>query len=150
MPSTGCFDDNFDVNMSALVAAIESAISAARPSVSRPNLTRMGSIGQDDATDAQIMQQLMQILSDTNCTGEELIAAAGDLRFMTRTQGGMHQALELEMLDTVLVPLLLDRSADVAEQALEVIQNLSGPSDNTSISGTFCIRCLHHITLQAT
>ena len=109
----------------------------------------MGSTGQDDATDAQIMQQLIQTLSDTNCTDEELIAAAGDLRFMTRSQGGMHQALELQILDTVLVPLL-DRSADVAEQALEVIQNLSGPSDNTSISGTFCIRCLHHITLQAT
>ena len=108
----------------------------------------MGSTGQDDATDAQIMQQLMQTLSDTNCTDEELIAAAGDLRFMTRSQGGMHQALELQILDTVLVPLL-DRSADVAEQALEVIQNLSGPSDNTSISGTFCIPCLHHIYYAA-
>ena len=48
----------------------------------------------------------------------------------------MFQALELQILDTVLVPLL-DRSADVAEQVLEVIQNLTGPSDNTSISGTF-------------
>ena len=73
MPSTGCFDDNFEFNMTALVAAIESAISAAQPAVSdtaRVELTRMGSAGQDDATDARIMQQLIQTLSDTNSTDE--------------------------------------------------------------------------------
>lgn len=142
IPPMGRFDADFDQHLSTLISTIRAAIqrhekvstSPGSPSIAE-HVTRMCSATQSAAKSSELMRQLAELLADPNITDDELIAVSGDLRYLTRKSENIIQAHAMNLAANVLFPLLDRCSNEVASQVLEVIQNLSGPSDNSSISG---------------